>query len=580
MIFRKKTAVDSLAPDLVARILETLDALVVVLDPEGRILLFNRKCQDLTGHKESDVKGRLMWDLLVPERVRPDARQYFAELTSGHFSAAHVIPWLTRDGRERAISWMSSTIPDRKGKLAWVIATGLDTTERHGQRDELQRMISIASYDPAPALVLDRQGHVVYCNPATQNVLGKGRLAGEIWKKVCPGLNDPAFDRFLRSTSPQNYTGEAKLGARTYVFEHVSVPDQGMVLVYGIDATELRAAQAKIAEAEGAFKEFAESAAIGFYLTDAKGVFLACNQAFERQFGYRHSELTGKNISKLKLFPRRMVSLLQSNAGKFSSGKGLGFEEFEMLRKDGKHVTVAIATTPVKRAGKVELMNVVADAGDRKQPEKELARLREQLKETDAELKERIELTKQLLDKQAKPAAPALTARVAQGIRMLTGVVRNSAYSLELLAGAGSETLAHKQLSTIGAALGQLDRIGESEPQPAAEPTPAPSESALATPEPAAAEPAPESAAEAETGEAPSAAPGIEESGTMVRPMTPPAASDAAEPDATQGSCPEDERPGLAEPAAGLTHPESEPAVVEPTPKEIEEEDNLSERGL
>lgn len=559
MIFRRKTAVDSLAPELVARILDTLDALVVVLDPEGRILLFNRKCQDLTGYKEGDVKNRLMWDLLVPERVRPDARKYFTELTSGHFSAAHVIPWLTREGRERAISWMSSTVPDRKGRLAWVISTGIDTTEHYGQRDELQRMVSIASYDPAPALVLDRPGHVVYCNPATQNVLGKGRLVGEVWKKVCPGLNDPAYDRFLRSTSPQNYTSEAKLGARTYVFEHVSVPDQGMVLVYGFDATELRAAQAKIAEAEGAFKEFAESAAVGFYLIDAKGVFLACNQAFERQFGYRHSELTGKNISKLKLFPRRMVSLLQSNAAKFSSSKGAGFEEFELLRKDGKHVTVAIAITPVKRAGKVELMNVVADAGDHKRLEKELARSREQLKEAESELKERIELTRELLDKQSRSAA--LTPGMTQGIRSLAGVVRNSAYSLELLAGAGSEPLAHKQLETIATALGRLERIGESEP-------PAP-----------AAEPAAETAPAA-TAESPAAAPDTGDSGAPMEPVTVPAAPDAEETAEAQGPGPEEWKPEPTEPAAGLADAEPEPAVAEPSSGEIEERVNRDEGVL
>jgi PAS domain-containing protein len=71
------------------------------------------------------------------------------------------------------------------------------------QREELSRMTSIANYDPAPALVLNRQGAIVYCNPATQNLLAKGRLAGEVWKKVCPGLNEPAFDRFLRSSAPQ-----------------------------------------------------------------------------------------------------------------------------------------------------------------------------------------------------------------------------------------------------------------------------------------------------------------------------------------------------------------------------------------
>jgi PAS domain S-box-containing protein len=545
MIFSKKTAVGSLAPELVARILETLDALVVVLDPEGRILYFNRKCQDLTGYKESDVKGRPMWDLLVPERVRQDARSYFAELTSGHFSASHVIPWLLRDGTERSISWMSSTVPDKKGKLAWVIATGMDTTEREGQREEFSRMTSIANYDPAPALVLDRQGRILYANPATQQILAKGRLAGEPWKKVCPGLTDPAYDRFLRSSSPQKYTGEAKLGSRSYVFEHLSVPDQGMILVFGTDATELRAAQAKAQDAENVFQEFAEGSALGFYLTDAKGQFVTCNQAFERMFGYRRSELVGKNVAKLRLFPRRMAAVLQSNSSRYSSGKGTGFEEFEMLRKDGKHVTVSIAITPMKRNGRLELMSVAAEAGDRKRLEKELIRVREQLKETDSELKERIELTRELIEKQGK-AGPAVTAQLNQGIHNLTSVIRNSVFSLELLALPDVEAAVRKHLAAIETALAQLDRIAVQEPPPGPEPE------ALA----------------AEAGD--SGLPGFEDSRTQMDTLIPSNLPEPGEPARAPDTAPAEENPEPAEPEN--EPPEvSEPPPVEPLPEEEDE---------
>jgi PAS domain S-box-containing protein len=552
MIFSKRTAVSSLAPELIARILETLDALVVVLDPEGRILLFNRKCQDLTGYKESDVKGRLMWDLLVPERVRPDARSYFAELTSGHFSASHVIPWLLRDGTERTISWMSSTVPDKKGKLAWVIATGLDTTEHQGEREELSRMTSIANYDPAPALVLDRQGRILYANPAAQQILAKGRLAGETWKKVCPGLNDPAYDRFLRSPSPQRYTSEAKLNNRSYVFEHLSVPDQGMALVFGFDATELREAQSKAQDAEKAFQEFAEGSALGFYLTDAKGQFVTCNQAFERMFGYRRTELVGKSVAKLRLFPRRMAAVLQSNSSRYSSGKGTGFEEFEMLCKNGKHVLVSIAITPMMRNGKLELMSVAAEAGDRKQLEKELSRVREQLRETDSELKERIELTKELIEKQGK-AGPAVTAQLNQSVHNLTSVIRNSVFSLELLALPDVEVKVRKHLADVESALARLDRIGIEEPPSG---------------------PGPEAPA-TETGDS-----GIPKSGDSRSQVAPVIPSNPPEPGELAGvpdAGPALENPEPAEPEDEPTLEVSEPAPGAPPPNEEEEPQSDSE---
>lgn len=140
-----------------------------------------------------------------------------------------------------------------------------------------------------------------------------------------------------------------------------------------------------------------------------------------------------------------------------------------MLRKDGKHVTVSIAITPMKRNGKLELMSVAAEAGDRKRLEKELIRVREQLKETDSELKERIELTRELIEKQGK-AGPAVTAQLNQGIHNLTSVIRNSVFSLELLALPDVEAAVRKHLSAIETALAQLDRIAVQEPPPGPEP--------------------------------------------------------------------------------------------------------------
>ena len=53
-------------------VLDTVGALVLVLDPEGRIVRFNRACEQTTGYASSEVIGRHVWDLFVaPEETRP-----------------------------------------------------------------------------------------------------------------------------------------------------------------------------------------------------------------------------------------------------------------------------------------------------------------------------------------------------------------------------------------------------------------------------------------------------------------------------------------------------------------------------
>jgi PAS domain S-box-containing protein len=56
-------------------ILDTVENLVVVLDPQGRIQLFNRACEQVTGYRFEDVKGRPFWEfLLCCPRSAPPSR--------------------------------------------------------------------------------------------------------------------------------------------------------------------------------------------------------------------------------------------------------------------------------------------------------------------------------------------------------------------------------------------------------------------------------------------------------------------------------------------------------------------------
>ena len=45
-------------------------ALVVVLDPQGQIVRFNRACEQITGYSFDEVEGKFLWDLcIVPEEA-------------------------------------------------------------------------------------------------------------------------------------------------------------------------------------------------------------------------------------------------------------------------------------------------------------------------------------------------------------------------------------------------------------------------------------------------------------------------------------------------------------------------------
>src|SRR5271168_1001487 len=116
--------------NVVSAILDTVGALVVVLDPEGRITRFNRACELTTGYSLEEVRGKRIWDFfLVPEEVER-FKLIFSQLSADLLPEDYQSYWVTRHGVKRLIAWSSTMLPSHDGTPNYIIATGIDITER------------------------------------------------------------------------------------------------------------------------------------------------------------------------------------------------------------------------------------------------------------------------------------------------------------------------------------------------------------------------------------------------------------------------------------------------------------------
>src|SRR3984885_13633027 len=116
--------------NVVSAILDTVGALVVVLDPEGRITRFNRACELTTGYSLEEVRGKRIWDFfLVPEEVER-FKSIFMQLSADLLPEDYQSYWVTRHGTKRLIAWSSTMLPGSNGTPTYIIATSIDITER------------------------------------------------------------------------------------------------------------------------------------------------------------------------------------------------------------------------------------------------------------------------------------------------------------------------------------------------------------------------------------------------------------------------------------------------------------------
>ncbi len=116
--------------NVASAILDTVGALVVVLDREGSIIRFNRACERTTGYSQEEVLGKCIWDLfLLPEEVSR-YRILFDRLLTDQLPSDYETYWVTRDGAQRLIAWSTTVLPESNGGPAYIIASGTDITER------------------------------------------------------------------------------------------------------------------------------------------------------------------------------------------------------------------------------------------------------------------------------------------------------------------------------------------------------------------------------------------------------------------------------------------------------------------
>jgi len=130
--------------DFIDAVLETAGALVVVLDREGRILRFNRACEQTTGYSSEEVMGRHVWDLFViPDEVA-GVKAVFARLRGGDPRSDYENYWKGKGGFLRRISWSNTVLTDSSGKVDYVVSSGLDITDFKHMQEQLRKTERIA----------------------------------------------------------------------------------------------------------------------------------------------------------------------------------------------------------------------------------------------------------------------------------------------------------------------------------------------------------------------------------------------------------------------------------------------------
>jgi len=372
-------------------VLDTIATLVTVLDREGRIICFNRTCEQVTGYSSDEVVDQYVWDFLVPEERVDKVREDFSGLESAQFPRQSENYWVCKTGDRRLIAWSNNCLLDATGQVEYVIATGTDITEqKHVEQalKESEQQIRLLLNSTAEGIYgVDTQGTCTFVNPAALNMLGYedeadlvGKSLHEMIHHTYPdGSHYPREQCNVRLSTLQGQTVHEdnevhwRADGSSFPVEYWSRPMfkngelVGAVVTF-VDITIRRQVEEQMHKLSSAVEQTADAVMI----TNDQGVIEYVNPAFEQMSGYPARDLDGqtpkifKSGKQNEKFYRALWETLK--AGETFS------DVFINRRPDGSLYYEEKTITPIREPGMgvKHFVSTSRDITDRIETEKQL----------------------------------------------------------------------------------------------------------------------------------------------------------------------------------------------------------------
>ena len=368
---------------------EVVQQLVVptfVLDAEGKVIVWNKACETLTGMSSSEVLGtRNHWrafygierpclaDLMVEDRLEEIDHYYpiyhqSLEVAQG----VHTENWCVMPlrGNQLYLEIDAGPIRDEEGNIVAVVETLRDMTLRQSAESRLRTMFECS---PDPVWIIE-DGRFVECNDSAIHTLGyasKDQFLNTHPSQLSPPVQPDGEDSYSKAERMMALARDK--GLHRFEWIHTRADGSTFTAEVTLSVIDLAGRQAIYCawrdisdrkRAEDALRLYAkvfENSGEAILITDRSNRIIAVNQALERDSGYCPEELLGKDPRVLSAHktPRETYQLM------WAALRESGYWQGELwdLRKDGMIYPKWAAISAIHDA-KGELTNYIASFTD------------------------------------------------------------------------------------------------------------------------------------------------------------------------------------------------------------------------
>jgi len=386
--------------NFVSATLDSIPAMVAVLDTAGRMLRFNRPCEELTGLHLGEIVGRPFVDeILIEREARGWAQDKVRAAANGQIAGPYENLWRTAQGSPRRVSWTVRPLVgpgggdpelDTGAEVQYLIVSGRDVT---GQRQAEQALLNsetrykqVVENSLGFVLTCTLEGRLTSLNSFTAESLGyrteelTGRPLFDLISK--DGLQDFAESLktiiklgefqgtipFLRKDGT-----ERRIAFRSRRMDLPGSPS--FILTHGMDVTEQEEAEGELHLVRRQRELILAAVDDGIYGMDMEGNLTFINPAAAKMLGFTADELQGKDIHDV-IHHSHADGTQHSKANcpillGLRRREGVRIRDDVFWRKDGTTIPVEYVASPLIDEGQIAGMVVAfQDVSERRRLEK------------------------------------------------------------------------------------------------------------------------------------------------------------------------------------------------------------------